>query len=115
MLLLLVACIIPPTLFITDYVMCPSIPNGAIVIEYAVLSFSYIYVLVHVVLFVYHCNLRTQLANMNIEDVVPSQSFHIVDAQSFDRSCDSSAAVYDRLPPQLAFRDPGKGMDSTVQ
>lgn len=112
---ILVACIIPPTLFINDYVACPTIPASAIAIEYAILSFSYIYVLIHVVLFVYHCNLRTQLANMNIDDVIPPLLINPVDAQSHDRSLHSPAAVHDRLSPQLAFGDPGQGVDSTVQ
>lgn len=83
-LLFMVGSIIPPTLFIDSYVQCASIPAFAIVVEYGVLSFSYIYVLIHVVLFVYHCHLRTQLSNMNIDDVPCVTGVMTIDAQSHD-------------------------------
>lgn len=35
----------------------------------AVLSFAYVYLTVHLVLFIYHFNLRTHLNSMNIEQM----------------------------------------------
>lgn len=69
---LLLVSITLPTIHFEEYSACPAIPAWLFLIETVVIGSCYIYIAIHVVLFIYHFNLRTQLDNMNIEEVVPS-------------------------------------------
>lgn len=68
-LVLLVIAITLPTIHFEDYNTCSTFPHWLFLIETVVVASCYIYIAIHVVMFIYHFNLRTQLNTMNIEEV----------------------------------------------
>lgn len=58
-----------PTVFLESTRTCSSIPSFVLGIETITLSFSFVYIAIHLVLFIYHCHVRSQLRTMNIEEV----------------------------------------------
>lgn len=68
-LLILFASAIIPTLYLEKMRLCSSVPMWVLGVETVVLSSSFVYIAIHIVLFIYHCNLRSQLQTMNIEEV----------------------------------------------
>ena len=67
--LILFASAIIPTLYLEKMRLCSSVPIWVLGVETVVLSSSFVYIAIHIVLFIYHCNLRSQLQTMNIEEV----------------------------------------------
>lgn len=68
-LVLLFASAIIPTVHLEEMHQCSFLPSTVLAIETVVLATSFIYFSIHIVLIIYHCNLRSQLQTMNIEEV----------------------------------------------
>lgn len=83
-LVLLVIVITLPTIHFEDYSSCATFPHWLFLIETVVVASCYIYIAIHVVMFIYHFNLRTQLNTMNIEEVATRWHRYCVDEESHD-------------------------------